>query len=107
MTARALPWLRWTSVLGQFALLQLLVQVLTALTGFLLVRSLDKIDYALFTLASTLMATMSVFSDSGLNAAVLTVGGRIWQDRPKLLRLVQQATAMRTRIGLWALLLIV
>lgn len=107
MTARMLPWVRWSSVLGQFALLQLLVQVLTALTGFVLVRSLGKADYALFTLASTLMATMSVFSDSGLNAAVLAVGGQLWQDRPKLRRLVWQATSMRTKIGVWASVIIV
>lgn len=106
LNAPTYHWARWTSVLGQFAALQFLVQVLTALTGFLLVRRLDKVEYALFTLASTVTASLSVLSDSGLAAATLAIGGEVWQDKPRLLRLVHESIQMRTRIGLWGLLLI-
>lgn len=103
LNVSAYHWRRWTSVLGQFAVLQLLVQGLTAVTGLLLVRQLDKTEYALFTLASTISATLSVLSDSGVSACTLSIGGEVWQNKPRLLRLVREGVQMRSRVGLWSL----
>jgi len=101
--------------MGGFAVVQLLVQALNAVSGFLLVRSMDKPDYAWFTIASGMSSMLAILSDSGVGIAVTSIGGTIWQDRASLKELVQAALRLRlklaaiasvivTGISLWLLL---
>lgn len=86
---------RWSAILGSFAAVQLLVQALNALSGFMLVRTLEKPDYAWFTIASGMSAALSLLSDSGISIAVMSIGGSIWQDRRSLKGLVTAALRLR------------
>jgi len=97
-------WSRWGLILGRFATVQVLVQSLNALTGLLYIRALDKQDYALFTIASSIQTTFNLISDCGINAGILSAGGRLWQDRGALGMLV--ATAMRLRLQLIAVAIV-
>jgi O-antigen/teichoic acid export membrane protein len=93
---------RWSTILGGFAVVQLLVQALNALAGFLLVRAMEKPDYAWFTIASGMSAALSILSDSGVGNAVTSIGGRIWQDHASLKGLVQAAMRLRWRLTILA-----
>lgn len=74
---------------------QVVVQVLNALSGFLLVRSLGKDHYAWFTIANSLQATISVMSDSGLGSAMMAVGGRVCEDCSRFAALMRLARGLR------------
>ena len=90
---------RWSTILGGFAVVQLLVQALNALAGFLLVRTMEKPDYAWFTIASGMSTALSILSDSGVGIAVTSIGGTIWQDKASLKGLVQAALRMRLKLA--------
>lgn len=90
---------RWSTILGGFAVVQLLVQALNALAGFLLVRTMEKPDYAWFTIASGMSTALSILSDSGVGIAVTSIGGTIWQDKASLKGLVHAALRMRLKLA--------
>ena len=88
----------WVGTVGRFSALQLVLQFLNAITGFLLVRHLTKGDYALYTIANTMQGTMGILADSGISVALSAIGGKIWQDSRRMGELVN--TALRTRLRL-------
>ncbi len=90
---------RWSTILGGFAVVQLIVQALNAVSGFLVVRTLEKPDYAWFTIASGMSAALAVLSDSGVGVAVTSIGGTIWQDNASMKGLVQAALRMRLKLA--------
>src|ERR1041384_7716040 len=85
----------WTKILTRFLSLEALVQGLTFACGILIVRALPKADYALFTLANTMQATMNLMADNGIGSGITAIGGRVWQDRFRFGQLI--TTAMRIR----------
>ena len=87
--------LSWTKILTRFLSLEALVQGLTFACGILIVRALPKADYALFTLANTMQATMNLMADNGIGSGITAIGGRVWQDRFRFGQLI--TTAMRLR----------
>lgn len=91
---------RWSAIFGGFALVQLFVQALNAIAGFLLVRTLEKPDYAWFTIASSMSATLSVLADAGIVSAVTSIGGTMWQDKASLKGLVHAALRLRMKLAI-------
>lgn len=98
-----------------FSFVQFLVQVITAISGILLIRVLNKQDYAYFTIAFTMLGIMDLLADSGITGALYTQGGKIWNDKYKLGQLINTATQIRrllavgtaiivTPISIWMLL---
>src|SRR5262245_28697557 len=98
-------WFRRVKIATGVALLQLATQFINALTGFMLVRTLDKGEYALFTIASSMLAMTGTLSDLGAQTGLLSVGGKVYQDRHRLSQLV--ATAIRIRFIMLGLALLV
>src|ERR1043166_1979160 len=87
--------LAWTKILTRFLSLEALVQGLTFACGILIVRALPKAEYALFTVANTMQATMNLMADNGIGSGITAIGGRVWQDPSRFGQLI--ATAMRLR----------
>ena len=88
-------WISKGKILTKFGALQVLIQGVTALSGFLIVRLLDKSQYAAYTIAASLQALLMVLSDSGIAWGLNAIGGRIWEDTARLRGLV--ATSLRVR----------
>ena len=97
---------RWGKIFGGLALTQLLVQVVNAVAGFLLVRTLPKPDYAWFTIASGMSAVLSILSDSGIGSAVTSIGGTVWKDNASLKALVMAAMRLRMQMAALASFLV-
>ena len=91
--------MKWLPKVGQIVSAQLLVQLINAVTGFLIVRSLAKSEYAWFTIINTVAAIFANLGDSGLAAGLLASGGRVWQDRVRFSSLVATALRLRMVIG--------
>jgi O-antigen/teichoic acid export membrane protein len=88
-------WLRRANTLSRFVTVQVAVQGLGIASGILLVRTLSKPEYAYFTLAFSMLSTMSILADSGISIALSSIGGRVWQDRSRFGELINTALRLR------------
>lgn len=99
-------WLQWFHILAGFASVQMVIQVLGFLSGILIVRHLSKPDYAWFTIANALIATLGMIADSGVSAGLSSIGGTIWQDGARFGSLIRTALALRRKFALVTVILV-
>jgi O-antigen/teichoic acid export membrane protein len=97
--ARLATLKRWSLLSGQVAGLQVLVQGVGAVTGLLLIRALPKEEYAWFTLAASMLATLNLLADGGISSALTSIGGRIYQDSSAFSRLLADGRRLALRLG--------
>jgi O-antigen/teichoic acid export membrane protein len=86
-------------IVGNFALVQAVVQLIGFASGILIVRTLAQHEYAYFTIANTMQGTMSVLADIGISVGLISIGGQVWQDRYRFGQLVNTALALRKYLG--------
>jgi O-antigen/teichoic acid export membrane protein len=86
-------------VVGSFAVVQAIVQVVGFLSGILLIRHLDQREYAYFTIANTMQGTLNTLADIGISVGLVSIGGRVWQDRNRFGQLIRTASNLRRRLG--------
>lgn len=86
-------------MVGKFAFVQVVVQVVGFASGILLVRWLDQSQYAYFTIANTMQGTINVLADMGISIGLVSIGGRVWQDRYRFGQLITTANNFRRRLG--------
>ncbi len=86
-------------VLSGFAFVQATVQVIGFFSGILLIRYLAQREYAYFTIANTMQGTLNVLADIGISVGVVSIGGRVWQDRQRFGQLIKTAASLRRRLG--------
>ncbi len=63
---------------------QVIVQAISFLSGIIIIRFLSTNEYAFYTLANTILATMVILADSGITTGVMALGAKVWQDPEKL-----------------------
>jgi O-antigen/teichoic acid export membrane protein len=93
-------------MVGNFAFVQAMVQLVGFASGILLVRWLDQTEYAYFTIANTMQGTINVLADMGISIGLVSIGGRVWQDRHRFGQLIATAQHFRRRLGLLAILVV-
>lgn len=93
-------------VVGNFAFVQGVVQVISFLSGILLIRRLDQREYAYFTIANTMQGTLNILADIGISIALVSIGGRVWQDRHRFGQLVNTALGLRRKLGFVAVIVV-
>jgi O-antigen/teichoic acid export membrane protein len=88
-------WKNKAITLARFTGLQTLVQAVMALSGFLIVRTLNKPEYAAYTIAASLQTLLNALTDCGIGWGLNAVGGPIHNDPARLRGLI--AIALRLR----------
>jgi O-antigen/teichoic acid export membrane protein len=86
-------------VVGNFALIQAIVQIIGFMSGILIVRNLEQREYAYFTIANTMQGTINLLADIGISVGLVSIGGRIWQDRHRFGELINTALNLRKKLG--------
>src|SRR5712691_4662926 len=86
-------------IVGNFAIVQAVVQIIGFLSGILLVRTLEQRDYAYFTIANTMQGTINLLADIGISVGLVSIGGRVWQDRHRFGQLINTTLSLRKRLG--------
>src|SRR3979411_3067246 len=86
-------------IVGNFAVVQGVVQLIGFCSGILLVRWLDQREYAYFTIANTMQGTISLLADIGVSVGLVSIGGRVWQDRHRFGELINTGLSLRKRLG--------
>jgi O-antigen/teichoic acid export membrane protein len=79
--SKLLHWFKLVSITGGT---QALVQGLGLLTGLFIVRTLSIKEYAYYTIANTMLGTMSVLADSGISTGVMAEGAKVWNNNKGL-----------------------
>jgi O-antigen/teichoic acid export membrane protein len=98
--------LQHARIVGNFAFVQVLVQLVGFASGILIVRYLDQTEYAYFTIANTVQGTINVLADMGVSIGLLSIGGRVWQDKHRFGQLIATASHFRRRLGVLAIIVV-
>ncbi|MEY2542788.1 MAG: hypothetical protein QOE81_249 [Verrucomicrobiota bacterium] len=85
--------------IGNYALVQAVVQIIAFSSGILLVRWLPQREYALFTIANAMQATLMLLADIGISVGLMSIGGRVWQDRHRFGELINTGLAVRRKLA--------
>jgi O-antigen/teichoic acid export membrane protein len=82
---------------------QAAVQVMGLVTGILIIRLLPMKEYAYYTIANTVLGTMTVLADSGINNAIMSQGGPVWQDKKELGKVLSTGLELRRKFAILSL----
>lgn len=78
---------------------EIAVKVIGLVSGILVIRLLPIEEYAMYTLANTMLGTMIQFADSGISIGVLSMGGKSYQNKTKLGTIINTALELRRKFG--------
>lgn len=92
--------------IGNYMLVQGAVQIIGFSSGILLVRWLPQREYAFFTIANAMQATLMLLADMGISVALISIGGRVWQDRHRFGELITTALAVRRKLATAVVLIV-
>jgi len=104
LSPRVRQWLGLIAVTGAA---QVAVQAIGFIGGILVIRMLPVHEYALYTLANTMLGTMVILADGGIATGVMAEGGKVWQDKAKLGAVLATGMALRKKFAVFSLLVAV
>ena len=90
-------------VVGTFAFAQAAVQLIGFASGIILVRTLSQREYAYFTIANAMQGTINILADIGISIGLVSIGGRVWNDRRRFSQLITTALKLRRKLGALAI----
>ncbi|RZK45267.1 MAG: polysaccharide biosynthesis protein [Hymenobacter sp.] len=83
---------------------QALVQLSSVIGGILVIRLLSTHEYALYTLANTMLGTMVMLADNGISNGVMAEAGKVWQNQAQLGAVLATGLHLRKKFALYTLL---
>src|SRR5206468_6388230 len=92
--------------IGNYTLVQATVQLIAFSSGILLVRWLPQHEYAFYTIANAMQAALMLLADIGISVGLVSIGGRVWQDRHRFGQLINTALAVRRKLGALAIVVV-
>lgn len=98
--------IKWTKILSNFFSFQVALQTVSAITGILIIRALDKQEYALYTILYSMQSAITILSELGVSSVVLSIGGKVWDDRFAFGTLFNSANQLRIQLLIIATLFI-
>jgi hypothetical protein len=93
----------WAAKIAEFGLVQGLVQLISAVSGLLIVRSLPKSEYAIFAIANSILVTCNALADLGIGIGIRSIGGRVCADPKRFGSLLKTALGLRYRFAVLSL----
>ncbi len=95
---------QWAKLIAITGSAQVIVQAVGFISGILVIRLLPTHEYALYTLANTMLGTMTLLADGGISTGVMSQGGKVWQDQQKLGAVLVTGMQLRKKFALYSLL---
>lgn len=102
---RYLKLTEFTKLASVTGSVQLLVQVFSFISGILVIRLLPTDEYAMYTVANTMLGTINLLSDGGITTGVMAQGGKVWQDKEKLGKVLMTGLGLRRKFAAGSFLL--
>ncbi|MEO6637581.1 MAG: polysaccharide biosynthesis protein [Ginsengibacter sp.] len=95
--------LEWSKLVSLTASTQIIVQIVGFACGIMVIRILPPGEYALYTLANTMLGTMVVLADGGIASAVMSQGGKVWMEHEKLGAVMVTGLQLRRKFSIISL----
>ena len=95
----------WLKNIFVISVIQIIVQGVAFLSGILVIRLLPVEEYALYTIANTMLGTMIVLADVGVTNGVMAQGGKVWLDKQKLGAVLATGLDLRHKFAFISLLI--
>src|SRR5438067_7944436 len=92
--------------IGNYVLVQAVVQIIAFSSGILLVRWFPQREYAYFTIANAMQATLMLLADIGISVGLVSIGSRVWQDRHRFGELINTGLAVRKKLAAAAAIIV-
>lgn len=99
--------LEWGKLIFMTGAAQVLVQATGLLTGIFIIRMLPTQEYALYTLANTMLGTMTILADGGISSGVMAQGGKVWRDKVELGKVLVTGMELRKKFAVFSLIVAV
>ena len=99
--SKLFEWGKLISITGSA---QILVQAAGLVTGIWIIRMLPTQEYAFYTLANTMLGTMTVLADGGIGAGVMAQGGKVWGSKAQLGKVLATGLDLRKKFAVISLL---
>jgi O-antigen/teichoic acid export membrane protein len=84
---------------------QIIIQVVGMVTGVVIIRMLTTQEYAYYTIANTMLGTMTILADGGVSIGVMNQGGKVWQDKRELGAVMATGMGLRRVFAIYSLLI--
>jgi O-antigen/teichoic acid export membrane protein len=94
----------WGKLISITGSAQIIVQAVGFASGILIIRLLPVQEYAFYTLANTMLGTMTVLADGGITTGVMAHGGKVWQDKEKMGVVLATGLDLRKKFAIGSLL---
>jgi len=94
----------WFKLISLTGFTQIIVQALGFVSGIILIRVLSIEQYAIYTIANTMLGTMVVLSDAGISSGVMAEGGKVWEDKRKLGKILATGFDLRKKMAFISML---
>ncbi|MDI1235364.1 MAG: polysaccharide biosynthesis protein [bacterium] len=98
--------LNWVKLIGFTGGAQVIVQLLGLVSGILVIRLLPPSEYAFYTLANTMLGTMTVLADGGISSGTMAQAGKVWQDKLKLGIVLTTGMDLRKKFAIGSLIIV-
>lgn len=99
---KALEWSKLISITGSA---QILIQAIGFISGIIVIRLLSTQEYALYTLANTILGTMLILADGGIAAGVTAQSGIDWKDKKHLGRVIVTGMNLKRNFAIGSFIL--
>jgi len=98
---RVVDWVKLITITGTA---QIITQAVGFVCGLLVIRLLSTQEYALYTLANTMLGTMVILAEGGVSTGVLAKGGMVYQDRRQLGLILSTGMYLRKKFAIFSLI---
>lgn len=95
----------WSKLVFLTGASQIGIQAVGFISGILIIRFLPLEEYALYTLANTVLGTMIILSDGGISTGITSIGGKVWKSREKLGSVLSTGLHLRHRFAIGSLII--
>lgn len=96
-----LDWVRLISITGAA---QIILQLIAFLSGILIIRMLTTQEFAIYTMANSILGVMAILSDGGISAGVMAQGSKVWNSKEELGKVVVTGLKLRRKFGIVCLI---
>lgn len=97
---KSLNFIKLVSIVGST---EVILKITGFVSGILIVRMLPVQEYALYTLANTMLGTLVMFTDSGISNGVMALSGKVWKNPQKLGEVLATGLDLRKKFAFIAL----
>ena len=97
--------IHWGKLISITGTAQIIIQLSGFICGILIIRLLPIKEYALYTLANTMLGTMVILADGGISIGVMAESGKVWNEKKKLGSVLATGLLLRKKFALRSLII--